>query len=117
MLVEKAFGVYKLQDNEWVELKVDSHCGDMMFCVNGELAYPPCPVPLPPQCNKINNETTWVWDQKALQDVQESCGVLPYTGKELRQVGAGTYKIRVGYYNQSDCNGTQKYLETRFDIR
>ena len=117
ILLSTEFEVYRLQNNEWIMLRLDTYCGNVMSCSEYGLISLPCPAPPQPECNKIANKITWVWNQKVWEYVTKTCGNTTYTSEELKQVDAGTYKIRVNYYNSNYCNDTQKYVETQFEIR
>jgi hypothetical protein len=116
ILISKGYEVYKLQDTDWVELRINTYCGNVMVCGESGPLPPPCPAPPQPECNKITNRITWVWDQKMWEYVEKTCANIPYTDEELKQVEPGTYKIRVTYYDSNSCTGIPKYLETQFKI-
>jgi hypothetical protein len=116
ILISKEYEVYKLQGTDWVKLRINTYCGNVMVCGESGPLLPACPVPPQPECNKITNRITWVWDQKTWEYVEKTCVNIPYTDEELKQVEPGTYKIRVTYYDSNSCAGTPKYLETQFKI-
>jgi hypothetical protein len=116
ILISKEYEVYKLQGTDWVKLRINTYCGNVMVCGESGPLLPACPVPPQPECNKITNRITWVWDQKTWEYVEKTCANIPYTNEELKQVEPGMYKIRVTYYDSSSCTGTPKYLETQFKI-
>jgi hypothetical protein len=116
ILISKEYEVYKLQGTDWVKLRIDTYCGNVMVCGESGPLLPACPAPPQPECNKITNRITWVWDQKTWEYVEKTCVNIPYTDEELKQVEPGTYKIRVTYYDSNSCTGTPKYLETQFKI-
>lgn len=118
ILLSTEYEVYKLENNQWIKLRLDTYCGNVDVCAGSKLAPPlPCPAPPPPECNKVTKQKTWTWDQKVWKYVTKTCGNVAYRSEELKQVDAGTYKIRVNYYNSNSCSGTQKYLETQFNIK
>jgi len=117
ILLSTEFEVYRLQNNEWIKLRLDTYCGNVMSCGEYGLISLPCPAPPQPECNKITNKITWVWNQKVWEYITRTCVNTAYTSEELKQVDAGTYKIRVNYYNSNYCNDTQKYVETQFEIK
>jgi hypothetical protein len=116
ILFSKEYEVYRLQGTGWTDLRINTYCGNVAMCGTSGLIHPPCPAPAPSECNKVVSPMNLTWDQEVYEYVTKDCNSVSYQSEESKQVGAGTYKVRVNYYDSSSCGGEQKYLETQFKI-